>query len=88
MWYSMIGCLLTMLLGLVISAVINVRQKRRVFKINSVKPTNPININMMSETNTPNSRKISSTSTATPVVDLKTLEENGHVNHAIRLDDE
>ena len=84
----MIGCLLTLFLGLVISAIINSVQKRRVFKINSAKAANSININVMIETNNSNNRKISSTSTVTPAVDLKTSEENGHVNHAIRLDDE
>ncbi|TMW52558.1 hypothetical protein DOY81_002383 [Sarcophaga bullata] len=88
MWYSMIGCLLTLFLGLVISAIINSVQKRRVFKINSAKTANSININVMIETNNPNNRKVSSTSTVTPAVDLKAPEENGHVNHAIRLDDE
>lgn len=88
MWYSMIGCLLTLFLGLIISAIINSVQKRRVFKINSAKTANSININVMIETNNSNNRKISSTSTATPAVDLNTPEENGHVNHAIRLDDE
>ncbi|XP_065360632.1 putative sodium-dependent multivitamin transporter [Calliphora vicina] len=85
MWYSMIGCLLTMFLGLIISAIINTLQRRRVFKITSVQNSN--NMNMNSESNMKPNNKITTTAAAI-TVDAKPSEEGCHVNHAIRLDDE
>ncbi|XP_023301117.2 putative sodium-dependent multivitamin transporter [Lucilia cuprina] len=85
MWYSMIGCLLTMFLGLIISVIINIVQRRRVFKITSVQNANNINLN--TDTNMKVNDIIAPTIAAISV-DIKPSEDCGHVNHAIRLDDE
>lgn len=84
----MIGCLLTLFFGLIISVIINAVQKHRVLKINSSKASN--NMDMNTDSNLSKERKISST-ISTTTVDLKptaAIVDHGHVNHAIRLDDE
>lgn len=82
----MIGCLLTMLLGLIISVIINTVQRRRVFKINSVQKANNIHLNTEPTLRTTDKNNANAAPSIT--VDPKTTEEGGHVNHAIRLDDE
>lgn len=89
MWYSMIGCLLTIALGLIISAIVNAVQKHRVLKINSSKTTN--NIVMHPETNLPtenNPTPFGANTTDVEDVQPVSTEAGGHINHAIRLDDE
>ncbi|XP_073836980.1 sodium-coupled monocarboxylate transporter 1 [Musca autumnalis] len=83
MWYSMIGCLLTLALGLIISSIVNCVQKHRVLKINSAKTSNAMK--MDTEANTPKENNTISTTLATAE---QIQEACGHVNHAIRLDDE
>ncbi|XP_013106181.1 sodium-coupled monocarboxylate transporter 1 [Stomoxys calcitrans] len=88
MWYSMLGCLLTLALGIIISAIVNAVQKHRVLKINSSKTTN--NISMNTETNLPKENINNSSAMHTPELMVVPTEAagGGHVNHAIRLDDE
>uniref|UniRef100_A0A1A9ZMT8 Sodium-coupled monocarboxylate transporter 1 n=1 Tax=Glossina pallidipes TaxID=7398 RepID=A0A1A9ZMT8_GLOPL len=89
MWYSMLGCLLTLVLGLLISCVINFTQKRRILKLDSSKTI--FNSNIPNDMN--GNGKIS-VSTITVPIPLKsptviTSETNCcHINHAVRLDDE
>lgn len=85
MWYSMIGCLLTLFFGLTISIIINYMQKRRVLKITSLQSSN--NLNMKTETKT-KSNGLSAVEVGAISVVLKANEQGGHINHAIRLDDE
>uniref|UniRef100_A0A1A9W4N0 Sodium-coupled monocarboxylate transporter 1 n=1 Tax=Glossina brevipalpis TaxID=37001 RepID=A0A1A9W4N0_9MUSC len=90
MWYSMLGCLLTLVLGLSISCVINFIQKRRILKLDSSKTIFSPNIS-----NDINGNGKISISTITLPIPLKspttdiTNETNCcHINHAARLDDE
>ncbi|XP_075160532.1 sodium-coupled monocarboxylate transporter 1 [Haematobia irritans] len=88
MWYSMIGCLLTLALGIIISAIVNAVQKHRVLKINSSKTTN--NMKMHQDTNIPKPNNFKNTTHSPDMMVVSSMEasDGGHVNHAINLGDE
>ncbi|XP_067646548.1 sodium-coupled monocarboxylate transporter 1 [Eurosta solidaginis] len=78
MWYSMIGTLLTIFLGLIISFIVSAVQRHNVLKINSVQEEKP-------ETRPQFNTEINVISASEPASMEK---KEGHINHAIRLDDE
>ncbi|XP_043648291.1 sodium-coupled monocarboxylate transporter 1 [Drosophila teissieri] len=84
MWYSMIGCLLTVFLGWFISLVIDFIQRRNVLKITGKGIDNPA----ASEEIFKSDSQVQYTTT-TVIADLRQpTRDEGHVNHAIRMDDE
>ncbi|KAH8378913.1 hypothetical protein KR009_002053 [Drosophila setifemur] len=92
MWYSMIGCLLTVFLGLLISLVVNYIQRRNVLKITGKGIDNQAVSEEVFKSDSQVQYTISSNMTTTTTmadVDPKEGTRNeGHVNHAIRIDDE
>ncbi|XP_017060123.1 sodium-coupled monocarboxylate transporter 1 [Drosophila ficusphila] len=91
MWYSMIGCLLTVFLGLIISLIIDFVQRRNVLKITGKGIDNPAvseeifkSDSQVQYTNTSNV----TTTTSMDPHPRETPSDEGHVNHAIRIDDE
>jgi len=85
MWYSMIGCLLTVFLGWVISLIIDFVQRRNVLKITGKGIDNPA----ASEEIFKSDSQVQYTTTTTVMPDPReTTSAEGHVNHAIRIDDE
>lgn len=84
MWYSMIGCLLTVFLGWFISLIIDFIQRRNVLKITGKDIDNPA----VSEEIFKSNSQVQYTTT-TVIGDPRELtSDEGHVNHAIRIDDE
>ncbi|KAH8250958.1 hypothetical protein KR026_000293 [Drosophila bipectinata] len=91
MWYSMIGCLLTVFLGWLISLVIDFIQRRNVLKITGKGIDNPAVSEEVfkSDSQVQYTTSISVATESTTVMDPKdTKTDTGHVNHAIRIDDE
>lgn len=82
MWYSMIGCLLTIFLGFVISIIVSAVQRHNVLKISAAREENEYNKSELQPQFNTEIKVIASTE---PPLTEKPL---GHVNHAIRLDDE
>ncbi|XP_068142014.1 LOW QUALITY PROTEIN: sodium-coupled monocarboxylate transporter 1 [Drosophila tropicalis] len=81
MWYSMIGCLLTVFLGWLISLIIDFIQRRNVLKITSAKGIdNPAISQEIFKGEAP----VQFTSN----LPKESTNAEGHVNHAIRIDDE
>lgn len=77
MWYSMIGCLLTIALGLIISVIFNFIQKRNVLKISTSQTATLEDSTWHPELKTefPSDVKV------TPIVP-STIDKLGHVNLA------
>ncbi|KAH8305612.1 hypothetical protein KR059_003732 [Drosophila kikkawai] len=90
MWYSMIGCLLTVFLGWLISLIIDFIQRRNVLKITGTKGIdNPAVSEEVFKSDPQVQYTTCSTVTTITAVDNKeTTSGEGHVNHAIRIDDE
>ncbi|XP_017080391.1 sodium-coupled monocarboxylate transporter 1 [Drosophila eugracilis] len=91
MWYSMIGCLLTVFLGWLISLVIDFVQRRNVLKITSKGIDNPAVSEEIFKSDSQVQYTTTSTVTTTTAVTpdpLESTSDEGHVNHAIRIDDE
>ncbi|XP_016996435.2 sodium-coupled monocarboxylate transporter 1 [Drosophila takahashii] len=85
MWYSMIGCLLTVFLGWLISLIIDFVQRRNVLKITGKGIDNPA---VSEEIFKSDSQVQYTTTTVIPTDPRETTSAEGHVNHAIRIDDE
>lgn len=78
----MIGCLLTVFLGWLISLIVEVLQRRSVLKINGKGVDNPaISEEVM------RGEDVGSV-TCGSVKAIETTSAEGHINHAIRIDDE
>ncbi|SPP84877.1 sodium-coupled monocarboxylate transporter 1 [Drosophila guanche] len=103
MWYSMIGCLLTVFLGWFFSLIIDFNQRRNVLKITGKGGIDNEGVSeevFKSDDSqvqyTTNSTITTTTTTSTAAVDpipattttKETAGIQGHVNHAIRIDDE
>lgn len=91
MWYSMIGCLLTVFLGWLISLAIDFIQRRNVLKITGKGIDNPAISEEVfkSDSQVQYTTSISVSTVTTSVMDTKEpTSDTGHVNHAIRIDDE
>ncbi|XP_034657136.1 sodium-coupled monocarboxylate transporter 1 [Drosophila subobscura] len=103
MWYSMIGCLLTVFLGWLFSLIIDFNQRRNVLKItgkggidNEAVSEEVFKSDDSQVQYTTNSTITTTTTTSTAAVDpipattttKETAGIQGHVNHAIRIDDE
>ncbi|XP_034104690.1 sodium-coupled monocarboxylate transporter 1 [Drosophila albomicans] len=81
MWFSMIGCLLTVFLGWLISLIIDALQRRSVLKITGKGIDNPaISEDIF--------QKETSVTFSTVVKPTETTSGEGHINLAIHLDDE
>lgn len=74
----MIGCLLTVFLGWLISLIVEVLQRRSVLKINGKGIDNPA---ISEEVDV-------GSVTCGSVKAIETTSAEGHINHAIRIDDE
>ncbi|XP_017127714.1 sodium-coupled monocarboxylate transporter 1 [Drosophila elegans] len=91
MWYSMIGCLLTVFLGWLISLIIDFVQRRNVLKITGKGIDNPAVSEEIFKSDSQVQYTTTSCVTTTTAVDpdpRETSSGEGHVNHAIRIDDE
>ncbi|XP_001353570.2 sodium-coupled monocarboxylate transporter 1 [Drosophila pseudoobscura] len=95
MWYSMIGCLLTVFLGWFISLIIDFKQRRNVLKITGKGIDNEGVSDEVFKSDSQVQYTTNSTITTTTAVDpplppttKETTSDEGHVNHAIRIDDE
>ncbi|XP_016966687.1 sodium-coupled monocarboxylate transporter 1 [Drosophila biarmipes] len=85
MWYSMIGCLLTVFLGWLISLIIDFVQRRNVLRITGKGIDNPAAAEEIFKSDS----QVQYTTTTTVMPDPReTTSAEGHVNHAIRIDDE
>ncbi|ALC43380.1 CG5687 [Drosophila busckii] len=82
MWFSMIGCLLTVFLGWLFSLIIEMIERRSVLRITSKGIDNPALSEEVCKAE-PTTVQLSTT-----VKPLDTSGDEGHVNLAIRLDDE
>ncbi|KAH8366179.1 hypothetical protein KR093_009954 [Drosophila rubida] len=80
MWFSMIGCLLTVFLGWLISLIIDALQRRSVLRITGKGIDNPAISEDIFKKETPVE--------FTTVKPTESTSNEGHVNLAIRLDDE
>uniref|UniRef100_A0A6P4DWM1 Sodium-coupled monocarboxylate transporter 1 n=1 Tax=Drosophila rhopaloa TaxID=1041015 RepID=A0A6P4DWM1_DRORH len=91
MWFSMIGCLLTVFLGWLISLIIDFVQRRNVLKITGKGIDNPAVSEEIFKSDSQVQYTTTSSGTTTTAVDTdprETSSAEGHVNHAIRIDDE
>ena len=98
MWYSMIGSFLTIFLGWFISIVFNLIQERNVLNITSSKPDTymtksalPMNITHKSGEPTLSARSTTANIAETGPRNVAVnglCSDTGHINLAIRLDDE
>ncbi|XP_037939154.1 sodium-coupled monocarboxylate transporter 1-like [Teleopsis dalmanni] len=82
MWYSMIGTLLTVFLGLLISVIINTIQKYKILKINAANNNNNV-VDAVWKPQYP-----SDVDLKIPNALYSSCDKLGHTNHAIRMDDE
>ncbi|KAH8278221.1 hypothetical protein KR044_002558 [Drosophila immigrans] len=80
MWFSMIGCLLTVFLGWLISFIIDALQRRSVLRITGKGIDNPAISDDIFKKETP--------VTFIAVKPTEMASDEGHINLAIRLDDE
>lgn len=80
MWFSMVGCLLTVFLGWLISVIIDAVQRRSVRKLTARGIDNPAVTDDVFKCDDP--------VIFTTVKCIEPTNGEGHVNLAIRLDDE
>lgn len=80
MWFSMVGCLLTVFLGWLISVIIDALQRRSVLKITAKGIDNPAVTEEVFKSDSP--------VLCTTMKPVELTSGEGHVNLAIRLDDE
>ncbi|XP_034480541.1 sodium-coupled monocarboxylate transporter 1 [Drosophila innubila] len=80
MWFSMIGCLLTVFLGWLISLIIDALQRRSVLKITGKGIDNPAISDEVFKSDSP--------VMCTTLKPIEATSVEGHINLAIRIDDE
>jgi len=80
MWFSMIGCLLTVFLGWLISLIIDALQRRSVLKITGKGIDNPAISDEVFKSDSP--------VMCTTLKPIEATSVEGHINLAIHIDDE